>query len=193
MATGTALTGAHPRRARPWRRMLRRLRREEDGASSVEFAILVVPFLVMLMGAMDAGLTYFGGRMLDAGTDAFARQIKTGQILAGNFTNPNGSLNKAALQQAVCSGSTMAIFDCSTMVVDVREVADWNTDTAPRDASGNIDGNHAGFTPGGRMTLNIIFVSTKWPRVFNLDLQNVGSSEKGEFRLVSTAAVMVEP
>ena len=54
---------------------LRRFAKAQRGATAVEFAIVVVPFMILLFGTMELGMVFLVSTTLQNATDNAARQI----------------------------------------------------------------------------------------------------------------------
>jgi len=90
---------------------LRSLRKNQQGFTAVEFAMVIGPFLALLFAIMEVALVYFATFSLENATEQAARLIRTGQ--AQGFS-------AADFKQAVCD-RVPAFMDCDgDMVVDVR-------------------------------------------------------------------------
>src|SRR3974377_1075748 len=63
-----------------------RLIKAERGATMVEFALVVLPFLLLLLGAFDIGFYYWGSEELENATVYGARLVRTGQVQAAGRT-----------------------------------------------------------------------------------------------------------
>src|SRR5690242_16846570 len=76
--------------------ILRRFVRQQDGATAVEFGMVVAPFLAMVFAIMETALVFFAGQALEtAGLDS-ARLIMTGQAQTQGFS-------QAQYKNAVCA------------------------------------------------------------------------------------------
>lgn len=65
---------------RPLSRLLPRgLRQDEKGATAIEFAIVALPFLMMLFGIIAVGLYFFTTFALENAVEQASRQLRTGQ------------------------------------------------------------------------------------------------------------------
>ncbi len=64
----------------------RRVRRNEDGTTAVEFAILAFPLFLLILGILDVSLLLLGNYQLDNAVADVARQIRTGQVQNGGVT-----------------------------------------------------------------------------------------------------------
>lgn len=58
----------------------RHLRKNKDGATAVEFAILFVPFAMLMFAIIELGITFFITASVNHAMTASARQIRTGQF-----------------------------------------------------------------------------------------------------------------
>lgn len=182
-------TASRPGRLRRWLQIgrVRRFGRAEDGAAAVEFAIVGVPFFLMLTAILELGLAFFASMALDAGTDQFARLIKTNQVT-------NGSLTNQQFRTQVCNMPIMSLFDCENMTVDVQVVASWTTPGVPRDADGNLDDSGMGFAPGGRSTINVMRVFYEFPVFFAwVPTDNPNMWSNGNRLLMASSAFVIEP
>jgi Flp pilus assembly pilin Flp len=61
------------------RRLLRRLRRNERGAAVVEFAFMLTPMLLMLLGGMEVGYLAYSKTVLEGAIKEASRMASTGQ------------------------------------------------------------------------------------------------------------------
>src|SRR5664279_4600752 len=66
-----------------------KVRRNENGAALLEFAIIAVPFLGLIFGMLEVGLIFWAGYELDNATLTASRLIKTGQAQKGSYTQAN--------------------------------------------------------------------------------------------------------
>ena len=97
----------------------------------------------------------------------------------------------------------MAIFDCSKLSVDVQTIATFAQPAEPPVLpNGQLDTSSFGFAPGGRSTINVIWVYYDWPTI--LDWGNMakagwggitgeGMGTNGYRRIVGSAAFLTEP
>ena len=69
----------------------RRFIRQQDGATTVEFAMVAAPFLAMMFAIIETAIVFFAGQTLEtAGADS-ARLIMTGQAQTKALIRPNSS------------------------------------------------------------------------------------------------------
>ena len=180
----------------------RKFKKSNSGAAAVEFALVSIPFFVLLFSMLEQGLHFLSHRLIDAGVDSIARQVKTGQITGGNTS-------EAEFKAALCANPLMILFDCGKLSVDVQQLAQFqDPGSPPVNPDGSLDTSGFGFNPGGAQTINIIRAYYDWPtvldwgRLANLNLHgshnswaNVGDGmgTLGYRRIVGVAAFLSEP
>jgi Flp pilus assembly protein TadG len=98
---------------RPRSTLIRRLCRNEQGAAAVEFALLIIPLLVLLMGIMEVSMQYFVSGALDAAVQRTARLIRTGQAQSQKMTigDIKGEMCADILNLFDCSSNSYVIVD----------------------------------------------------------------------------------
>lgn len=73
--TGTGCSGAINMFA-TWHRW----RRKDDGVAAVEFALLAIPFFMLLVGVLEISMYFAAGNVLEGGAAAASRLLRTGQV-----------------------------------------------------------------------------------------------------------------
>lgn len=61
-------------------RVVRRLRTDENGVTAVEFAIIAIPFFMLVFGILEVSLMYFASSYLDASVSRASREVFTGSM-----------------------------------------------------------------------------------------------------------------
>ncbi len=93
--------------------VLRRVRRNEEGATAIEFAMVIAPFLAFIFQTMEVALVYGGTVSLEHALEQSARKIRVGAPMA----------TIAEFKDDVCS-HVVLLSDCkSKLIVDVRTLA----------------------------------------------------------------------
>jgi Flp pilus assembly pilin Flp len=92
-------------------RQLRRYREDRDGATAVEFGILLIPFSAMIFAIIELGIIFFIQATMGHAMQEAARDVRTGQFQS------SGGLGDA-FQQKVCEGMS-GLGDCGSLRVDV--------------------------------------------------------------------------
>lgn len=163
-------------------------RKSESGTVAIEFAVVGLPFFLIIFAITEIGLSYFADRLLSHSTDVIARQVRTGEIKPGQLTPEE-------FRDRMCQQGAMFLFKCSGVHIDVRNIPNFNVPNIPRDEDGNFDPNGVGLNLGGRSTIHIVRVYYEWPAFLNwADLGGGIQGWSGNKRLlVSTSAFMSEP
>ena len=96
--------------------------RDNSGAAAVEFALVAMPFLMLVFLALQTALIFFFNEALQTATNQAARQILTGQA---------ASVTQANFKNNVCA-SLPSMFNCDYLMVDVQSSTSFTTiNTAP--------------------------------------------------------------
>lgn len=118
-------------------RSLAAFRRDQKGATAVEFALLIGPFLFLLLGLMEVSMQYFIATAMDYSVQKTARLIRTGQA-------QEAGLSVDDLRTTMCE-NILDLFDCaSNSYLSVTELDSLSAASAalPVDASGNFLESH---------------------------------------------------
>lgn len=171
-------------------RQLRRLRRREDGATVIEFAAVIGPFLAIMFAIIEVGLTFFAGQALETAVADSSRLIMTGQV-------QKQGLDAAAFKQDLCS-RLLALINCADGVqVDVKKYGSFDgvnlSPPAYDPEEGKLDTSDFGYQPGAQGEIVVVRVVYEWPtflRGFGFDLATLPN---GKRLLMATAAFRNEP
>lgn len=98
-----------------WLGAIRRLRRERDGATAVEFGLLILPFMLTLLGVFELGYTFFMMSALDSAARTSARAVMTGAVSTAGMTA--GSFRTGIVCPRLPSN-----FDCASVFINVTVV-----------------------------------------------------------------------
>src|SRR3954451_3056801 len=166
----------------------RRFIRQQDGATTVEFAMVAAPFLAMMFAIIETAIVFFAGQTLEtAGADS-ARLIMTGQAQTQGF-------DQTAFKNAVCA-KIYGLFDCTGgLYVDVKNYSSFaaiNTGK-PVDANGVLQTGTFGYQPGGPGDIVVVRLMYQWPVYVSLLGLNLADSAGSKRLLMSTIAFRNEP
>ncbi|MCT4655802.1 MAG: pilus assembly protein [Cohaesibacter sp.] len=132
------------------------LKKDEEGAAAVEFALVFTPFIAFLLLIMTLFHMLWVSHSMETSMRMVSRQIKTGQAQAAGMSRTefrNAICENVALSEAICRRD---------LIVDVERYEafeDINFDPPMRD--GNLDPGVADFDPG--VGSSIIIVKTYLP------------------------------
>src|SRR3546814_2890028 len=63
-----------------WRRLLR----SRDGAAAIKFAILAIPYFLIVFAIIETFVAFTGEQLVVNAVDTMSRKLRTGQITADN-------------------------------------------------------------------------------------------------------------
>ena len=133
--------------------------RAKGGATAVEFALVAMPFFMLLLAIFETSVIYFASTTLENAVDDAARQIRTGQAQFANMTADQ-------FRQLICDQINVFMKCDASLAVDVRAFNDFDQVTFPPEV--NPDGtlkNDQQFTPGGAGNVVVVRVFYQWPIV----------------------------
>ncbi|MEM9356483.1 MAG: TadE/TadG family type IV pilus assembly protein [Pseudomonadota bacterium] len=172
-----------------WYRLQARYRQNNDGSMAIEFAAVVIPFLMLLMGTVVVGLYFFVTFSLEHAVEQASRQIRTGQAQLAGMTKDQFKAN-------VCSHAPSFI-DCTTdLRVNVIEVTGFNTaiPTSCVDGNGNLIANPADDpVPGQAGEVVLVMICYEWKLAGSLPFLDVGSMSNGSALIQAATAFRTEP
>ena len=138
-----------------------RLVKTKSGSTLIEFAIVALPFFLLLWGAFDIGFYYWGTEELEHATAYGARLVRTGQVQASG-------LNQAQLKAEICAKTAVLVGCSSRLRLDVRSgqsLADI-TPPLPLDSNGALkaDADFI-FLPGAANDVILVSAFYNWPLI----------------------------
>jgi len=137
------------------------LRRNDGGASMLEFSLVAFPILILLMGTMEIGFIYWGTKELENATGTGARFVRTGQAQQGGWSSSD-------LKAEICK-RTSVLYDCTTKLrIDVVSAASFTAfaPVEPLDSAGNLKGDASfNYAPGSRNDVVLVRSFYPWTRL----------------------------
>jgi Flp pilus assembly protein TadG len=165
----------------------RRFCRNQSGGAAVDFALVLLPFLALLMAIIESALLLFAGQVLQTATTNAARQILTGQV-------QNGGTTASQFQSNVCANLTVMFSCAANLYVDVRSFASFSSVSLPSvtNANGTLTNNYV-FQPGNPGDVVVVRLIYQWP--ISASALGIGlvTSANNTSTLVATAAFRNEP
>lgn len=163
-----------------------RWRKNEDGVTAVEFALVGLPFLFMIIGIIEMALMFTAQSLLEASTSQAAREIRTGAVQQGG--------GEDAFTDAMC-GFARVFIPCDKIQYQVVSMESFNDAEEFPPPSYDEDGNleDQGFDPGGVSDVVMIRTSYTYPIKTPL-MQVVLTNNNGTSRVMtSTIVLRTEP
>ncbi|MCF3642849.1 pilus assembly protein [Rhizobium sp. TRM95111] len=190
--------------------LARRFARRRDGATAIEFAILALPFFMIIFASIETFIAFAGEQLLANATDVMARKIRTGEITYNQGKSTD--MTEAEFRTAFCEEisvfmtcSDTEVETPSKLFLDVRSFAsieDIPETVVPREGDetyGELDTSTFGFAPGGKQTVNIVRAYYNWTIMTDLIrpyLSNVrpagASSDSFSYLMVAAAVIQNE-
>ncbi|MGA3302785.1 MAG: TadE/TadG family type IV pilus assembly protein [Methylovirgula sp.] len=164
--------------------------RRREGATAVEFALIAIPFFLVIMATVQTAIVYMAQQELETVTEQASRYILTEQATGDTQTQ---------FAQTVCN-QVSALFNCKGLMINVQNYGTGTsfssaTTTAPTltfDSKGNVS-NTWTFSPGTNGSIVVVQVMYQWPiylKPFNFNLSNLSN---GNRLLMATAVFRNEP
>jgi Flp pilus assembly protein TadG len=165
-----------------------RLRRNEKGTSTVEFALIAVPFFALLFAILETGMAFFAANVLETAVTNAGRLVRTGQA-------QEDGLNLTTFKKKVCD-QLVLMFNCSSgLYLDVQTFKDFGSISLspPLDKNGNLKTDGYTYDAGHGGDIVLIRAYYQWP-VFVPQLGNdLADLGNGMHLLAAAAAFRNEP
>lgn len=186
---------------------LRRLLGARDGAAAIEFAILAIPYFLIVFAIIETFVAYTAEQLVSNAVEKLSRDLRTGRITYGL----NRATDKSAAQfrQLFCDEVSILIrctgedTGSGLLYLDVRSFdsfADIPT-TIPRqstDLYADIDTSSFRYAPGGAKTINMVRAYYRWQVITDLvrpyitNIRPADGSLPTDFLIVATSAFQNE-
>jgi Flp pilus assembly protein TadG len=164
-----------------------RFTRDESGATIVEFAIVAVPFFLLIFAILEIGLVLWATFELENATEEAGRLIRTGQVF-------DQSISESELRTRVCDRTTI-LFDCEAKLrLDVRSGQNFAGLSPPTalDGDDNLADNFT-YTPGGSNNVVLITTFYEWPLINLISEAGFGNMGSGNRLLRASSVFRSEP
>jgi Flp pilus assembly protein TadG len=181
---------------RPSRLWLGAFRRNQDGATAIEFGIVIMPFLALLFAIVETALGFWSTQVLETAVANAARTIYTGQF---QQANPDPATAASKFRDALCgtraenNEKAMVLFNCQTAVhIDVRR---FTPGTQPPNVSkeGALDPEAFGYQATGPNDIVLVRVAVELPVFVNILGSGNTSLTNGKRLIMATATFRNEP
>lgn len=177
---------------------VRAYRSDEGGAAAIEFAIVALPFLMLLGGIISVCLYYFQISTIENAAWQAARAIRTGQLQqsSGSYTGlTTDAQRKDAFKAAFCA-KAVGLPNCAAKsVVIVQSSTAFSGISQPSCTSSGsmISQTSATFTPGQTSSVVLVTVCYGWEFGGKLPFMKLGTLSDGSFLMQASVAFRTEP
>ena len=178
------------RKAALWAARGLRFRDEEKGAVALEFAMVAIPFLVLILSLIEIALIFVVYSTMDNALIVASRTIRTGALQTSG-TTPTA----ASFTSAVCGNMGWLQSTCTTQLnVDVRTEVQFANPTAPDPmATGTFNKSSLTFTPGVAGQIVLVRAFYQWPLILPVLDAALSKSNNGVDVIVATTTFVNEP
>jgi Flp pilus assembly protein TadG len=194
---------------RPRFRLWRKLARSRDGAAAIEFAILAIPYFLIVFAIIETFVAFAAEQLVTNAVNTLGRQLRTGQITY-QLNRVDTDMDVTKFRRAFCNEVNIMI-QCSEseitapskLYIDARTFASFAAipKTIPRVSTASyadIDPTSFKFTPGGPSTINMLRAYYRWQVITDLvrpyitTIRPADGSMPSDFLIVATTAFQNE-
>ncbi len=169
--------------------LLARFRENRRGTVAIEFAMIALPFFLLIFAIIEVVLSFMAQEVMANATDDIARQLRTGELRAANVSGNQ-------LRDRLCARLFLPEAGCPNLVVDLQSYASFATVpiTIPLTPGGDVNATGFRNSVGGTGTINQLRVFYRWPILTNLMRDRIDSIHgTGRTLLFSTTTWKNEP
>jgi Flp pilus assembly protein TadG len=194
---------------RPRFRLWRKLARSSDGAAAIEFAILAVPYFLIVFAIIETFVAFAAEQLVTNAVNTLGRELRTGQITY-NLNRSTTDMDITKFRRAFCEEVNIMI-QCSEeeiatpnkLYIDARTFTSFAAipKTIPRKSTAaysDIDPTSFKFTPGGPSSINMLRAYYRWQVITDLvrpyitTIRPADGSMPSDFLIVATTAFQNE-
>jgi Flp pilus assembly protein TadG len=165
------------------------LARDENGATAVEFAIVALPFMMMLFGIIGVGLFFFTTFSLENAVEQASRPIRTGEAQTAGMT-------KDQFKTSVC-GLLPDYVDCSGKLrinVQSYNVGDAIVAPACVDAGGAlVPAAGTPYAVGTASQIMLVTACLQWSLAGQIPFLKLGTMADGSALIQASTTFKIEP
>lgn len=163
--------------------LLARFARARDGATTVEFAFVSIPFFLLIFATIELGLVFLVSVTLENAVIDTGRQIRTGELQTAGG-------NAATFKTAMCGRMSWVGAACSSALsVDVRTFTGFSASATALNAA---KPNTTCWDPGGPGSIVLVRAYYNWPLITPL-LQTGLQTANGKRMITAASAFSNEP
>jgi Flp pilus assembly protein TadG len=162
--------------------VIARWQRDASGVTAIEFAMVALPFLMLLFGIIGVGLYFFTTFSMENAVEQAARLIRTGQA-------QQTGMNSTQFKAEICARAPLFI-DCENKLrVSVKTYNEWTSITPATQPKCLDSGNlvtTTEFNLGGSGEIVLVWVCLEWDFAAKIPFLNLADMSNGS-RLIQVA------
>lgn len=170
------------------RKAFRRYSRDDQGVTAIEFALVGLPFFMLVLGILEFGLAFFVNRIVDNAVLEASRLVRTGQ---GQAFSVNIFRDKLCANMPVIPCGAGKVQIKVDKIKTFREGQDFKNLPPMLDKDGKPTGDQYASNIG-RSEIVAVRVMYRWPMFSSLLNFGAGDSS-GERKLYSSHIFRTEP
>lgn len=176
---------------------LRAWRKDDSGFTAVEFAMVAMPFIMLLFGILSVCLYFFTTFTMENAVWQASRAIRTGQFQQGQGSYAGMVTledRKTAFRKALCANAP-GFIDCNQAAIIVQSNTTFGGIVEPACQTNGtmINPATAGFAPGGASSVVLITVCYPWKFGGQLPFMKLGDLGDGSLLIQASVAFRTEP
>lgn len=167
-------------------RFFRRFRKDQSGATAIEFGFVAMPFFALMFAIVETSLSFFTSQILETAVTDAARLLMTGQA-------QSASMSAVQFKNKVCDGLP-SFFDCQNKVqLDVEVYSDYSAAALARPiVNGQVTWTPQ-YNPGNKGDFVVVRAIYPMPTYTNFYGVSLANTSDGNMLLMATAAFKNEP
>lgn len=172
-------------------RSFRALRRDQDGAAAVEFALVAVPFFGLLFAILETALMFWTNQVLETAVANASRTIYTGQFQSAN--DQTSSEIGAKFKTELCK-HVIALVSCdsSAVRVDVRSFKPGDA-IPPAIKDGDVNAAAFGYQATKASDIVLVRVAVEYPVLVPTLNKLAGNLSNGKRLIIASTTFRNEP
>ena len=182
------------------RGLVNRWRREQCGATAIEFALIAPAFLFLMFVIAETAMVFIAEQVMDNALSEAARLVRTGQAQTGAWATAEEDqtahpMSEAEFKEIVCAGMSVFV-DCSgsDFFLDVKAYPSFaEIDTEPPLTEQEQFKTAGDFDFGGASEIVVVRAYYQWPTNNILGSLSLKNLDNGKRLIGSFAAFRNEP
>ncbi len=169
------------------RNLFKKWRKQEDGATAVEFSLIAIPFVIIILGIIEISLYFATSSLLHGSAEEAARLIRTGQVQQ-SLGDP-----QTMFEEALCEHAAVFIScnDIQYEVITLNDFSDFDNHPPQYDADGNLV--TAAFSAGGVNDVVLVRAVHRYDFTTPIIGSIIGDSGTNSRLILSTIVLQTEP
>lgn len=161
--------------------------REQSGAVAIEFALLALPFFLIIGAILETAVMFLSAQALDSAVENSVRLIRTGQAQTQAMT-------ATGFRSQIC-GYLYGLVDCAAVKIRVTKIASFGVAnlTSPIDETTGAWTVTEAYDAGGGSDIILVEAYYKWPSILDLGPFDLSSTADGSHLFAAVRVFRNEP